>query len=156
MVVDKRPIENHATVRLKRPGNDICRVRLCAAIRGGPNTPFRVRLDDETAKVRNRGINLLGFLAPPLGHTSIEGIKSVQSADCFGASKVYGNGEPNPPRAKNICDTHKLRQKIVLKKTRVCIHIVDVAAVDAHGGQQTRVRANSLEVCAHAAVVKED
>ena len=88
--VHERAPHHHATVRRQRIGQHVRAVRVGAAVVLRTRLPFRVRLDEEAAEVRNLAIDLIHLRAPPGLHAGVERICGLQSTDLDGRAEARG------------------------------------------------------------------
>ena len=156
IVVDEAAIEHHATVRLQCAGKDIGSVGRCAAVLRRTDAAFGVGLHGEAAKVRDDGVDLVDFLLPPGDDNGIERVESVEAADRLWTGEIDGEREFDAPWPKSVGDAGKLAEMFGGQEVEVRINIVDVATVDADGGEQACVVARAGEVGADVALVEED
>src|SRR5438552_14264302 len=156
MVVNEGAIKDDAVVWLERSRDDISGVGGCATVYRWAEATLGVSFDDESAKVRNGRVELIRFFVPPTCDARIKWIERIEAADGFRAAQVHGNRKLNAPRAKDVRDADELREEVVLKQAWVGVDIVDGAAVDADGSEETSVVGGPGEIDARVAVFKED
>src|SRR2546429_184921 len=156
MVVYKRPIENEATVGFERAGNHIGGLRGRPAVGGRAGPAFGIRLDNKSAEVRNPPVDRVHFLAPPLDETRVQRIECIQPSNDLGTAQINCYSDPDTPCTEGVSDASELRQKIIFKKARIRIDIIDGAAVDPNGSEQASELADARQVGADLAILEKD
>src|SRR5262249_31978874 len=156
MVVDEGTVENDATVRSKRPCQNIRRIRGRSSIRGRADSSFRISLHREPTKIRNEREDLIRFRLPPRGNSRVDRVERIDSADRSWAAQIDRQRKVYPPRSELICNARDLREKVALQDTRIGIDVVYVAAVDSDRCQQPCVLRGARQIIANSAAVKID
>ena len=156
MVVDEGAIEDEAAVRFESAGDDVGGVGGRAMIGRRAEAAFGIGFDDYAAEVGDFCVDLVEAIAPPFRDGGIERIECVEAADAHRAADIDGDRELYAPGAENVGDAHELRQKFGSENARVCVDIVDGAAVDADGGEQAGVVVDAREIGAHVVGVEEN
>ena len=94
---------------------------------------LRIGLDNHAGKIGDRFVNLVELLLPPCDDLRIERIEGGEPADFFRAAHVNGQRQAHAVGPEDIGDAGDLFQILGLQQVRVCIDVVDGAAVDADG-----------------------
>src|SRR6267142_2586548 len=156
MVVYKRAIKNDSTVGFERACNHIGGVRRRPAVGGRAGPAFGIRLDNKSAEVWNPPVDRVHFLAPPLDETRVQRIECIQPSNDLGTAQINCYGDPDTPFTEGVSDASELRQKIIFKKARIRIDIIDGATVDPNGSEQASVLADARQVGADLAILEKD
>src|ERR1700690_2652631 len=85
MVVDKPAIKKQTAVWFECASNKVRAIRVRSAIRRWADPAFGISLQHKAAEIRNRCVDFVRFLSPPLRHPRIEWIECCEPADGFGA-----------------------------------------------------------------------
>ncbi len=156
MVVNKGAIKHHAAMRLQSAGQQVGCVGRGASVAGGAGLALGVGLDRKPSKIGNERVNLFDLGRPPGLHRRVERVVGREAADLLRAGDVHAEGQTNAPRAHRVGHSCQLLQVIGVEQLRRGVHIIDVAAVDAHRGQQARVFGYGLQVFADVSAFEKD
>src|SRR6267154_595103 len=131
-------------------------VRGRPAVGGRAGPAFGIRLDNKSAEVWNPPVDRVHFLAPPLDEARVQRIECIQPSNDLGTAQINGYGDPDTPCTEGVSHASELRQKIIFKKARIRIDIIDGAAVDPNGSEQASVLADARQVGADLAILEKD
>ena len=155
VVVNKSAIENHTAVgRRPQPTRwprhaacgKACRARLA----------FRVNLYESHAKSGDELVNLIRLGTLPGFHRRGRRVVRFEAADGLRAGDCDRHGQVNTPGAEGVGDTGDLLEVVGVEELRGGVDVVDVAAVDSDGGEETRVFGDGGKIVANVAVFEED
>src|SRR5215831_13041729 len=110
VVIDKPPVKDQTAMPGEWPGYDIGSVSVAAVVSGGTEPPFGVRLENETAEVRNGAINSINRFLPEIGDAGVKRVEGVESANLLRAAEIDRDKKPYAPGAECF-GSNKLRQK---------------------------------------------
>ncbi len=112
VVVDEAPINQHAAMRFERAGDNVCGIRVRAAVGGRTDAALRIRFQNDASEIGDGAVNLVCFALPPSGYFGVEGIERIEMAQNLGTAEVDGYREPDAPGTKRIGDSGELRKEL--------------------------------------------
>ena len=138
-VVDECTPHHDAAVRLHRVRQQVGAVGVRARVVLRSWLPLAVGLDEESAEIRNRRVDLGRLVLPPLSHRWIERIGRRPSADRAGGSEIGGEVDLYSVGAKHVGDGGRLADVLGAERPRVSVDVVEHSAVEAQRSIRARV-----------------
>ena len=131
VAIDERAPDDDAAVRTHGVGEHVGAVGVRTLVVLRTRLSFRVRFDEETAEVGNRGVDLVGLGLPPRAYRGIERIGRLQSADLDRRAEARREVHVNAVRTKDAGERRDLLQVLGRQRLGVCVDVRERHAVDA-------------------------
>src|SRR5262249_50708339 len=109
-----------------------------------------------STEVGNRLVDLIDGSLPERDRVRIERIECLRAADLTGAGEVERDIHPHAPRSQRFRDACNLGQILGRNDAGVRGHLVDLAAIDADRGPESRVVTYAAQVLGTVAALPED